>query len=87
MIHIEIGKSYAGLIIRIGDCEGSTEFSNTDKKTILRLISDEIDRLEMSARNGEAFSDGNPINTSRSDLVTPLATENSSDKKKENGGK
>lgn len=46
MIHIEIGKSFAGLRVRIGDLEGSIEESNTDKKNILKLIGDEIDRLE-----------------------------------------
>jgi len=51
MIHIEIGKSYAGLVVRIGDCEGSIEESNTNKESILGLISDEIDELEGSEKS------------------------------------
>ena len=37
-IRIEIGKSYAGLEVRIGDCEGATTYSNITIKEVLQEI-------------------------------------------------
>ncbi len=52
VIHIQIGKCYAGLKLRIGDVDSQIEHSNITKKEVLSDIKDALDE----------FDDGHDIN-------------------------
>ena len=52
VVHIEIGKCYAGLRLRIGDVQGASESSNVTKEEVLSEIKDVLDK----------FDDGHDIN-------------------------
>ena len=44
-IHIEIGESYAGLLLRIGDVNGAVEMSNVNSDDIILAIKNEINQV------------------------------------------
>lgn len=72
-IHIEIGRSYAGLVVRIGTVKGAMEMSNITKEEMLGEIRKEIENVfEMSEHKGTAKPETNPsVATGKTDMGVP----------------